>query len=212
MITSTEPIGLRERKRAETRQQLERAAVELVLREGIERTTVDAICESIPVSPRTFFNYFESKEDAILGVRDIELDEATIAAHLETYREADLIESVTGLLFSIIEPTVPTAAMREARVELVKRYPQLLGRQVAQFTRMGAKLVAAIAAIVAHDPAFAASTAAERSTFAEIILPLCGGAVRIAVKEWIADGATQTPEHLQNRASTLIREALEKLK
>ena len=66
---TTAPMGLRERKRAQTRHRLEEAAVGLALRDGLDKVTIDAISERADVSPRTFFNYFDSKEDAILGVR-----------------------------------------------------------------------------------------------------------------------------------------------
>ncbi len=211
-MTSSETPGLRERKRAETRDQLERAAVTLALEVGMENATVDAICESIPVSPRTFFNYFESKEDAILGVRDVALDEATLAAHLDRFHAADLTESIVALLFALIGPTVPDHELRQGRMELVRKYPQLLSRQIAQLTRMGQQLVDAIAVIVGRYPRFADDTEAERIAFAELILPFCAGAVRLAVKEFIAADGTQTRDGLQSRANALIREALEKLK
>ena len=64
----TAAIGLRERKRAQTRRRLEEAAIGLALRDGLDKVTIDAISERADVSPRTFFNYFDSKDDAILGV------------------------------------------------------------------------------------------------------------------------------------------------
>lgn len=211
-MTSNEPLGLRERKRVETRRQLERAAVTLVLEVGLEHATVEAISESIPVSPRTFFNYFDSKEDAVLGVRDTVLDSAAIAAHLDSHEDATITESVTALLFAVIGPTVPDAELRAARMEVITRYPHLLGRQFAQLTRMGETLTAAIVTILERDPAFADQTPQERATFAELILPLFGGAVRLAVKEWIDAGGTQPREQLETRANALIREAQEKLR
>ncbi len=210
-MTSIEPLGLRERKRAETRRQLERAAVTLVLEVGLEHATVEAISESIPVSPRTFFNYFDTKEDAVLGVRDTVIDDAVLAAHLATYAGASTTESVTALLFTVIGPTVPDAELRAARREVVKRYPGLLGRQFAQLTRMGEQLIEAIAAILERDPAFSSRSPDERTTFAELILPLFGNAVRLAVKEWIDAGGTQPREDLQTRAIALIAQVREKL-
>ena len=60
--------GLRERKKRLTRQRLHRCALELTLARGLGSVTVDAIAEAAEVSPRTFFNYFRSKESAILGL------------------------------------------------------------------------------------------------------------------------------------------------
>src|SRR5262245_64576986 len=60
--------GLRERKKAETRRALSSAALRLAEEHGPDGMTVEAVAEAAGVSPRTFFNYFSSKEDAIMGV------------------------------------------------------------------------------------------------------------------------------------------------
>jgi AcrR family transcriptional regulator len=58
--------GLRERKKAETRAALRAAAVSLFLEHGPAAVTVSDICEVAGVSTRTFFNYFDVKEEALL--------------------------------------------------------------------------------------------------------------------------------------------------
>jgi AcrR family transcriptional regulator len=69
-VSSSESMreGLRERKKAETHQTLAKAALHLADELGPERVTVEAIADAAGVSPRTFFNYFSSKEDAIVGI------------------------------------------------------------------------------------------------------------------------------------------------
>jgi AcrR family transcriptional regulator len=64
-------IGLRERKRRETRAALSLAAIRLCVQRGWENVTVDDIAAAATVSPRTFRNYFSTKAEAIA------------AAHLE---------------------------------------------------------------------------------------------------------------------------------
>ena len=76
--------GLRARKRRRTETSIESSAVHLALEVGIDNVTVDAICERADVSRSTFFNYFPSRDDAIIG-RAIEVpDEATAMEILDT--------------------------------------------------------------------------------------------------------------------------------
>src|SRR3954447_18924190 len=58
--------GLRERKKLATRAALADAAWRLSATHGVGAVTIDDIAQAADVSPRTFFNYFSSKEEAVL--------------------------------------------------------------------------------------------------------------------------------------------------
>ena len=58
--------GLRERKKAKTRAEIQRQALRLFRERGYEETTVSQIAEAAEVSESTFFRYFPTKEDVVL--------------------------------------------------------------------------------------------------------------------------------------------------
>ncbi|WP_415854009.1 TetR/AcrR family transcriptional regulator [Sinomonas sp. G460-2] len=63
----TEQLGLRERKKLETRQRIVDAALKLFDDRGFERVPVAEIARAANVSEATVFNYFPSKEDLVYG-------------------------------------------------------------------------------------------------------------------------------------------------
>jgi AcrR family transcriptional regulator len=97
-------LGLRERKKQQTRKTLIDAAVQLCARQGYERTTVDQIAAVADVSPRTFSRYFATKDAVMLAFIDefVELVaaelvrqpadknelEALFCAHVQAFRGA----------------------------------------------------------------------------------------------------------------------------
>ncbi|MFH8410325.1 TetR/AcrR family transcriptional regulator [Streptomyces sp. NPDC018019] len=76
---TTRRTGLREQKKQATRVALREAALRLALRHGPDRVRVDDIAEAAGVSPRTYNNYFSSREQAIVAAVTAER-EARVAA------------------------------------------------------------------------------------------------------------------------------------
>ncbi|MGP6173762.1 TetR/AcrR family transcriptional regulator [Corynebacterium sp. A21] len=89
--------GLRESKKAATRSALARAAAELALREGSEGLTVAAIATAAGVSPRTFHNYFASREEALLEFIS-ERIQTLVAGLAEVPAELSLLDAVEHLV------------------------------------------------------------------------------------------------------------------
>lgn len=203
-------LGLRDRKRIQTRARLEDAAVRLVLEVGLQHATVELICQAADVSPRTFFNYFDSKEDAILGLSDLELTDDVVLVHAEASANGDIVDALTGLILELAGPNFENTSLHPSRIEILRRYPALFGRQVARLTEITDDLHDAVLTLMERDPRFS-NLAGAASPLAESILALCASTVRTAAKEWIAAGGDAPIDEMKIRAVALAREVVERL-
>jgi len=61
--------GARARKRRETLQRITDAGINLFIKQGYEATTLDEIAAAAGISRRTFFYYFDSKDDILLSLQ-----------------------------------------------------------------------------------------------------------------------------------------------
>jgi AcrR family transcriptional regulator len=93
--TPAAPLGLRERKKQQTRERIRREAYRLFAEHGYEATTVDQIAEAAEVSPSTFFRYFPTKEDVVL---QDEYDPALAAAVRSRPADEPIVEAVLNSL------------------------------------------------------------------------------------------------------------------
>src|SRR4051794_3862588 len=66
-VAESATTGIRERRMAQTRRALSEATRTLTAENGLHGFTIEQVCEKVGVSRRTFFNYFEAKEQAIVG-------------------------------------------------------------------------------------------------------------------------------------------------
>ena len=83
--------GLRERKKQRTRQTIIEAALSLYQERGYEGVTVAEIARRADIAPRTFFGYFESKDDVFLGPGDDRLERVIRAIRERDPRQPILI-------------------------------------------------------------------------------------------------------------------------
>lgn len=204
--------GLRARKKAQTRADLERAAVELVLDRDLDDVTVDDICARVPVSHRTFFNYFDSKEDALFGVRRAWGDSDLVAARLREVYDDSVVAAVIDTLFRALPAETADPTLQEARMLIAARNPGLIRRRMRRLDDLRVGLVAAVAELIAfasrHEPSgsdAAATTLVPLDAQAELLVTACIGAVRIAVREWAEAGAVGSPDDVSARAVTIVR-------
>ncbi|OLT48280.1 TetR/AcrR family transcriptional regulator [Cellulosimicrobium sp. CUA-896] len=123
--------GLRERKKRRRRDDMVDAAQHLVLERGLDGVTVEDVCEAVGVSPRTFFNYFPSKDDAVLGLEPFEVAPDVAAAFVQGGPTGVLLDDVAHLVGDLLEHQAVSPERMHAALELVAREPRLLVRHVA---------------------------------------------------------------------------------
>ncbi len=137
-------VGLRERKKHATRVALRRAALTLAVDRGPEHVTVEDIAAAADVSPRTFFNYFASKEGALVG----EHTERFAAFHeLLLGRPADEppIVAIGNAVVEYVRGIELDRDLWALRRRLVERHPELLPRVLGANASAERELADAIA-------------------------------------------------------------------
>jgi AcrR family transcriptional regulator len=141
--------GLRERKKTATRRAISDAALTLAVERGPSAITVDDIAAGAGVSPRTVFNYFPSKEAAILG-----LDPDNRAELVERLETRPISEPPLVALRNAM-PTTPDDHVEiwRTRARLAADHPNLQSAFIAGFARLEDDLTLAMAQRLGLDPA-----------------------------------------------------------
>lgn len=136
------PLGLRERKKRETRAALHRAALELAAEVGPHGLTVDEIAARAGVSARTFFNYYAAKEAALLGVPTDLPQQLADALRARPRTEAPM-ESSRTVIRPYLAGIRPDTDVQQLRSRVFATYPEL----GVSFLRVAAELERAVASV-----------------------------------------------------------------
>src|SRR5207247_3413148 len=70
-LMKRDPIPVRERTRRAVRSELAQLAADLFVEKGYDETTIDDLAAAAGMSKRTFFRYFASKEELVVGKYEI---------------------------------------------------------------------------------------------------------------------------------------------
>lgn len=171
-------VGLRERKKRARREALIDATHRLVARDGLDAVTVDAICEEAGVSTRTFFNYFDSKDDAVLGHAPWPLTSEAAETFAAGGPTGDLLADLRVLVAHLLE-TPPTGHDRMRRgFELAAHEPRLLAKHIAWIERSKGELTALLTRRLGDDP----------SHPLDVVTTLVLFVTHIAVMRWDTNG------------------------
>lgn len=127
--------GLRARKRRRTSAAIQRAALELALERGDLHPPVDAIAARADVSPRTFFNYFATRDEALVGEPMQFPDDAdpTLGTDL-----LDMLETIARQVLGDRELDRDLILLRR---DVMRQHPELFARRVVQSHEIEQQLI-----------------------------------------------------------------------
>ena len=143
-------LGLRERKKARTRAELQRHALRLFRDRGYGATTVDDIAAAAEVSRSTFFRYFPSKEDVVLFD---DVDPLMAQAFAEQPAGTPLLVALRRSFVAAFDRLAPEKReLEEVRMELVRTVPELAAALRERDVLSVEVVATAIAAELDRDP------------------------------------------------------------
>ncbi len=181
--------------RAAVRDELARLAFDMFGRDGFENVTINDLAAAANVSRSTFLRYFGSKEEAVLGALDADVDQIAETVRARPSRESDWVALRHGVDF-IMERyrKDPEWSMRITR--LILETPALRNRHYAKRQMLGPILSRALADRT--DPNGPVTLAAKARAAAAL------DCLHLAIEAWMdSDGRENLEELIDEAFATL---------
>ncbi len=178
----------------------------LVREGGLSAATVEAITDRAGVSRRTFFNYFASKEDAVLGTTPPSVPEEELSRFLDEESDADQFTRTIRLIVAIIRTTMQAGGAPGERRELVARFPELRDR-LSQHVSTAEGLIEAVLAERLSGSGPAQSRSAESS---RALLMIASAVLRFAYTRDPGAVDAASPDAIES-AISVFRAALKEI-
>ncbi len=182
--------GVRERKRIATRNAIQRAVLTLALDRGFDGVTVEEISHEAGVSPRTFFNYFPTKEAAVIGDVPEMPDAEAIDRFVSAGAGQSILEGVRDLLLSSVdqEPNPDGADIESLRRTLLRAHPYLFTLRMASMKQLELELVSVVERRLVHDDSRVAGDPERLHSRARLVTYVAFAGIRHAWSCWAETG------------------------
>ena len=143
-------MGIRERKKANSRRALIDAAAQLFEERGVDATTMDDIAHAAGMSRTSVFNYFGYKEMILceIGARYVEEVAGPVMGDLDRppdvlfHEVAQLLSAVAArepvLIAAVARETTHPDPVRRRRAQETMRYPAVVNQMLDKFAATGA--------------------------------------------------------------------------
>lgn len=173
-----EDLGLRARKKLATRRALQRAALALAADRGPD-VTVEEICAAADLSVRTFFNYFASKDEAIIGETPSPPPDHLLAAFEAGGPSGHLLADLRDTLLPHLQDSLPSLKEMHLRHRVLEANPDLARQFFASFMTIEQRLTVAAARRLATEPS---------DPRAQAVGTIATVGMRLSVRRWIQSG------------------------
>jgi AcrR family transcriptional regulator len=142
---------LQQRKREVVREAISHAAWRLFAVHGYEETTVEEVARAAGISPRTFFRYFSSKEDIVVGTSDALTEDFLKAFAARPVDEAPIV-SIQRALRTVLESRFHDPEEGRAIIRLLRESRTLRRAMLERHARMEERLAALIGQRTGTNP------------------------------------------------------------
>ncbi|HVA73338.1 MAG TPA: TetR family transcriptional regulator [Acidimicrobiales bacterium] len=190
---------LRERNKARARAEIADAALRLFLDRGFEGVTVEEIVSAAGVSRRTFFRYFETKEDALLA--DYPELSARLTEALEFSDQDDAVAGIRAGLHRMADWYIERSEAVLARSKVIRETSMNVAARNLEFLTQWER---GVAHAVANQLGMDAGELTPRTAAAVIV-----GAFRAALTQWVRSSCRDDLHTLTDQALDLIDQGLQ---
>jgi AcrR family transcriptional regulator len=177
-------VSLTDKRKAETELAIAQAATELCFEQDFTRVTAADISRRAGVSPRTFYRYFSTKEDAIGPLLSAGADQWQLLVASSAVAKSDPLDTIENAIRAVLDPESSVESDSEQMRQLLRavtRNPSLAVVWNRVTGDSEAQLRAVLAEVVIPD---------EDSLTIRIVAAAATAAIRIAFESWAETNAS----------------------